>query len=536
MSEIPLYPLLWQYLEHWASLFPNLPAIVFNERTISYGELNKMTDRFAKALISLGINKGDRVLTILPQRPEFTILFLGACKIGAITVPMDIRYKKEEIRHLSHVIEPKVIVSIDQFRGNDFATILDELKLELSYVKYYVLVGESESLPTALSFDYLLSNDYKQLEQELKRRKRSLRDEDDLIIVFTGGTTGKPKGAILSHKNVVSMNLGKQTAWKLSHDDRMLVHLPPSHVGGSTDSIAQAIVSGVTMVMLDYFRPDDTLKIIEKEKVTILGQVPTMYRMEFSLPDFEKYDLSSLRLLWVSGDKISSDLLEKMFKLCKPVVISYGCTEADGVTVTRVEDSKKILKRPGYVGKPCQGYKIKIVDENRKILPPKNVGEIAIRGPIVSKGYYKMPEETANCFDSEGWFYTGDLGFLDRNGRLYITGRKKEIIRTGSYTVLPKEIEDVLIVHPKVQLAAVVGVPDKIYGEVVWAFVVPKQGAKLTTEELKNLCTKKLSDYKIPRRFLIRDSIPMTRTGKIARKELVDEARNIKEKEEKLAN
>jgi acyl-CoA synthetase (AMP-forming)/AMP-acid ligase II len=509
-----------------------LPAIVFNERNISYSELNEATDRFAKALINLGVEKGDKVLTILPQRPEYVISFLGASKMGAVTVPMDVRYREAELMHLCSIIEPKIIVSIPQYRNYDFAAVLDELKPELRSIKCYIIVGRSDALTGALDFESLLDKEYNHLENELEGRKKALNEDDDLIIIFTAGTTGRPKGAILSHKNAVQMNLAVHEKFEIQQGDRILLHLPPSHVGGSTDIITQSIVSGITMVILEHFRPDEALKLIEKERVTILGQVPTMYAMEFGLPDFEKYDLSSLRVLVVSGEMVPQDLMKKILELDKPVLNAYGCTEADSVTFTDIRDSEEKLMRQGYVGKPLPGFEVKMVDRDRKVLPVNQVGEVAIRGPIVCKGYYKMPEETALVFDVEGWFYTGDLGFLDEEGCLHLVGREKKIIRTGGYTVIPDEIENVLMLHPKVHLAAVVGVPNKLFGEVGWAFVVPRPGAHLTPEELLNLCKEKLADYKVPRRIIFKDSLPLTRLGKVASSQLKEEAKRMSEVEE----
>jgi acyl-CoA synthetase (AMP-forming)/AMP-acid ligase II len=422
--------------------------------------------------------------------------------------------------HLCSIIEPKIIVSIPQYRNYDFAAVLEKLKPELRSVKCYITIGRSDALKGALDFESLLEGEYDHLENELKGRKKALNEDDDLIIIFTAGTTGRPKGAILSHKNAVQMNLAVHEKFGFLQGDKILLHLPPSHVGGSTDIITQSIVSGITMVILEHFRPDDALKLIEKERVTILGQVPTMY------------DLSSLRVLMVSGEMVPRDLMKKILKLGKPVLNAYGCTEADGVTFTDINDSEEKLLRPGYVGKPLPGFEVKIVDRDRKVLSVNQVGEVAIRGPIVCKGYYKMPEENALAFDAEGWFYTGDLGFLDEEGCLYLVGREKKIIRTGAYTVIPNEVENVLMSNPNVNVAAVVGVPNRLFGEVVWAFVVPKPGSHLTPEELLNFCKEKLADYKVPKRIIFKESLPLTRLGKVAYSELKEEAKRMSELEE----
>ena len=529
MSDVPTFSVVWKYLEHWSHVIPTLEAVVFKDRRISYEQLNETADLFAKALISFGVKKGDRVGTLFNPGPEFLTVFFGSSKIGAVTVPLDVRCKKDEIRHLCTITQPKVIVCGDQASACELA----ELRPLLEHVEHFIFAGGCELIAGGVTLEEALRDRRMGLSERLGQMKKDVYENDDLMIVFTGGTTGVPKGARLSHKNFISMNVRAHEVFNLNHSDRLLVHLPPSHVGGVMDMMTQALVSGITMVTLEHFRPDSALQLIEKEKVTIFGQVPTMFAMEFGLPNFNKYDLSSVRLIMAAGEMTSPELMAKILSLGKRFGISYGCTEADGVTYTRPEDPPEKLMGTGYVGKPLRDVEVRIVDEKRKTAAVMQHGEIAIRGPTVCKGYYKMPEETAASFDEEGWFYTGDIGYLDNNGGLYLVGRKKQIIRTGSYTVLPKEIEDVLASDPRVLLASVVGVPDSIYGEVGWAFIVPKQGTNITSDELQRLCVERLADYKVPRKLIIRDSLPTTRLGKVAIAQLKEEATELKLAENK---
>jgi fatty-acyl-CoA synthase len=523
-SDIPTFPVLGKYLEHWNQLFPDLEAVVFNDRRMTFQQLNETVDRFSKALISLGVRKGDRIVTLLSQGPEFVIVFLGCSRIGAITVPLDIRYKKNEIESLCAQVEPKLIV----YGHPNSAKAIGELQPTFKHVEHLIFSRGCEALPGALNLEELLHKNFTELDDKLRQMKNDVREDDDIIVIFTGGTTGIPKGAVLSHKNVIGMGVIGHKSWDLNHSARVLLPFSPSHAAGSTEILSQAIISGVTMVILGHFRPDSALEFIHNEKVTHVGQVPTMYAMEFSLPDFEKYDLSSVRCLQAGGEIISPELLIKILKLGKRFINEYGLTEADAISCTDPQDSPEKLMRMGYVGKPHSCIEVGIVDHERKPLPTMQHGEIAVRGPIVCKGYYRMPDETKACFDNEGWFYTGDIGYLDKNGLLYIAGRKKDIIRTGSYTVLPKEIEDVLLSDPRVQLVGVVGVPDPIFGEVSWAFVMSKQGASIAPEELRNLCADKLADYKVPNKVILVSSLPLTRLGKVATAQLKEEARKLK--------
>jgi len=529
MSDVPTFSLLWEYLEHWAHVLPALEAVVFKDRRTSYEQLNETADTFAKALIRFGVKKGDRVVTLFNPGQEFLTVFFGSSKIGAVTVPFDVRYKKDEIRHLCTITQPKVIVCGEQASARE----LVELQPSLEHVERFVFAGGCELIARGVTLQEALRDRRTDLNETLDRMKNDVLENDDLMIVFTGGTTGVPKGARLSHRNFISMNVRAHEIFNLNHSDRLLVHLPPSHVGGVMDMMTQSLVSGITMVILEHFRPDSALQLIEKEKVTIFGQVPTMFAMEFGLPNFSKYDLSSVRLIMAAGEMTSPELMAKILSLGKLFGISYGCTEADGMTYTRPEDPPEKLMGTGYVGKPLRDVEVRVVDQERRTIAAMRHGEVAVRGPTVCKGYYKMPEETAASFDNQGWFYTGDMGYLDNDGGLYLVGRKKQIIRTGSYTVLPKEIEDVLASDPRVLLASVVGVPDSIYGEVSWAFVVPRQGANITPDELQRRCVERLADYKIPKKLIIRDSLPITRLGKIAIAQLKEEATKLKLAENK---
>ncbi len=511
MNDLPEFEYLWQYLDYWAGKDESYTAIKFGNMEITYGEFRKNVDSLAAALLEIGVGSGDRIATVLPMRPEYAYTYLASSKIGCITVPMDVRYRKAELsRFLSHA-EPEIVIAIDSFADNDIKSTLSEIKADIGNPEFIFLNSEPY-------FDELLKHE--PIEKPLSKSP-----DEDILIIFTGGTTGVPKATLLSHKNVISMCMGELSSI-LEYFGRFeryptLVHLPPSHVGGTTELLSVGLLNGSKMVLIDHWRPDVVLKAIQEEKIPYFGAVPTMFAMILSMRDLESYDLSSLGLLITAGERLNPELIKRMQRLCERIAVGYGSTETTGFATFSKPDDDIMKFADGYVGVPFDGVEIKIVDDSGKELGEGEVGEILVRGPVVSKGYFKQPEETEKGF-VDGFWVSGDLGYLKGDG-LYIVGRKKEIIRVGSYTVLPMEVEEVIMKDHRIASAAVIGVPHEIYGEVVWAVVVPRPGEAVSEEEVIEACKKELADFKVPRKVIVRESIPMTRLGKADRIRLKEE-------------
>ena len=511
MTNIPEFEYLWQYLEYWAEKDANYPAIKYGNDVVTYGEFRRNVNSVAAALLEMGTNYGDRIATVLPMRPEYAYTFLACSRIGCITVPMDVRYRKAELsRFLGHA-EPEVVIAIDSFADNDIKSTLNEIKAEIGNPDFIFLNSEPQ-------FNEMLKHD--PIEKSLSRSP-----DDDILIIFTGGTTGVPKATLLSHRNVVSMCMGelRSILAYLGRFERYptLVHLPPSHVGGTTELLSVGILNGSKMVFVDHWRPDVVLKAIQDERIPYFGAVPTMFAMILSMQGLENYDLSSLKLLITAGERLNPELIKRMQRLCEKIAVGYGSTETTGfATFSRPEDD--VMKfADGYVGVPFEGVEVRIVDDSGKKLEDGEVGEILVKGPMVSKGYFRQPEESKKGF-ADGFWVSGDLGFM-KGYELYIVGRKKEIIRVGSYTVLPMEVEEVIMKDQRVAAAAVIGIPHEIYGEVVWAAVVPKPGEEISEEEIVERCKRELADFKVPRKVIVKESIPMTRLGKADRIRLKEE-------------
>jgi acyl-CoA synthetase (AMP-forming)/AMP-acid ligase II len=529
--EIPNLNFIWEYLDYWEQKDPVFPSVRFGKNLLTARELSEKTDQFAKVLLSKGVKKGDTVVTALPTIPEFVLTFFAASKIGAITVPMDKEYKKVDFKSLIPHSGPKVIVTIDKWQKNRIADNLLELSPQFGDVNY-VMVGKHD---LGEKFEDLMANEYN-FDKELELAKKDQDPEDCTLVIWTGGTTGAPKAVEISHTNIIRMcqilnNLITEKFTEMgliSEGERIktLANLPVSHIGGTIEYICTSIIGGLQMILQASWSPWDTLKAVKSEDILFYGGVPTMFKIFLSLPDLETYEPKKhLKLTFLSGEKVSQELLEGIRdKLCENIIVAYGSTEAGPeVTTTQIgDDFKKIAG--GYVGKPLPDMKVLIVDEQGNKLPPGEKGEIIVYGPLTSKSYFKMPQENEAGFTSEGFCKTGDIGYLDEEGGLYISGRIKHIIRVGAFTVFPPEIEDLVVEHPKVALAAALGVPDKIKGEVVWLVVGPEIGQKFDdsdTEEILNLCKDNLAKFKVPEKIIIYpldpNDLPITRIGKVDR-------------------
>ena len=532
--DIPQFHSYWKYVEYWSAVDPEFPTLREGERVITAGAFEERTDQLAQALIHLGVKKGDRVATILPSGIDYVLTMIAAGKVNAVLVPLDVKFRVADLRRFLSHAEPKVLIGLPKVDDFDVAQTLKELDPEFDPMEK-ILVGSAEF---GKSFADLLEMPF-DLESELKAAKLDQDKDDGALIIFTGGTTGVPKAALLSHENMTLMShiegqsfTGFVEPYGITGRIKTIAALPPSHVGGTVECIGAPIVTGMEILLYNTWSPVEYLEVIQREKIPFVGGVPTMLAILLSLPNLDQYDLSPAKAVLLSGEKVSQELIEGVrAKIAETVIIGYGSTEAGAETnfTEPADDFAKITK--GYVGKPLPTVEIKIVDDDENPLPPGEVGEVIVSGPLAIKSYFKMPAEDKAGFTSEGWVKTGDNGYVDEEGGLYIIGRKKQIIRVGSYTVLPTEVEEVVITHPDVAMAAAVGVPDKIYGEAIWLCVVAEAGRTVNEEEVLALCKRELAKFKVPRKMILRDTLPFTRLGKTDRVVLKNELLETLEEE-----
>ncbi|MFY9112176.1 MAG: AMP-binding protein [Desulfomonilia bacterium] len=498
---------------------PDHTAIIFNDEHITYRQLNERIDALATSFLKMGIGADDRIAVILPTRPEFLYVWYAASKIGAAVVGLNFRYREEEIVYMVNNSRPSVLVCINEFAGVKYSDFLTPLLTKIPTIKHFIFLGPT-AFQGALDLEKLMSG--KADVSLLSRAAAGVTPEGDNFIIYTSGTTGRPKGAVLTQKSIIAMMRPWAKNLGLNETDRMFCVLPLNHVGGGTLQALTSLASGATLVLLDMFVPARALELIQSLRCTAFGAVPTIYAILFSLPDFKKEMLSSLRVAIYGGAAASPDLLQKMKDNMTNAVIMacYGATEVSGFcTYTSFDDP--IDKIMNTVGRAPGGISLKVVDPiKRNELPSPQIGEVAVKGELLIDRYLDMPEETEKAFDRDGWFYTGDMGYVDDKGYLTLVGRYKEMYINGGYNVYPLEIENILAQHPAVAIAAVIGAPDDIKGEVGWAFLMKKPGSEVGEEELKSFCKARMADYKVPSRFIIDNALPMTGLGKINKMEL----------------
>jgi len=539
--DIPMH----QALADTAARFPDRAAIIFGapvgrwllDASISYRELNSLADRFAAALQKMGVQKGDRVAVHLPNCPQFVIGYYGILKAGAIAVPCNPLYVARELEHQLNDSETETILTMSAFY-NTVKSIRDKTPL-----KRVIVTNIKEYFPPLLRTLFTLAKEKKEGHRvdisgdpDTYWFQDVLRDappaptpvevtqQDTAVLLYTGGTTGVPKGAELTHRNLVTNAIAVGKWGKMREGQEvMLTALPLFHSYGMTVCMNSSIAGGSTLVLIP--NPRDILhimKAIEKYKVTFFPGVPTMYVAINTHPKVHEFNLRSIVACLSGAAPLPVEVQQKFQELTGgKLVEGYGLTESTPVThANPIYGRNKI----GTIGVPIPDTEAKIVDveTGTREMPIGEPGELIIRGPQIMKGYWNRPEETAQTL-RDGWLYTGDIATMDEDGFFTIVDRKKDMIIAGGYNIYPREVEEVLYRHPKVQEAAVAGIPDPYRGETVKAYVVLKPGETATEEEIIAFCRENLAKYKVPRAVEFRDSLPKTMVGKILRRALREE-------------
>jgi acyl-CoA synthetase (AMP-forming)/AMP-acid ligase II len=516
----------WHYVEKWAAARPDAEALVFGAERLSWRDFKNRMDSIARAFLEAGVMKGDRVALLSMARTEFLTTYMAAGKVGAVWLGLSPKFTLEELRYQIGDCRPVVLIALREYLGSDLSAIIQALMNEFSFLKKILIIGEP--LPGTESFQAYTDKPRMELEDALKKRSQEIKESDEALLMYTSGSTGKPKGVVHTHRSIVEnirIEVGK---FYFDEHSRGILHFPINHVAADVEIGFGAIMSGGCIVCMDRFDPVETLKVIEKERITHVGQVPVMFLLEFKQPEFWKCDFSSVRaFVWAgaAAPKIMIDLLTPICKKTGAMLLTgYGSTEVCGfITYTEKDDeTEALLKTAGTIAPP---FELKIVDKDRKELPDGEIGEIAVRGPFLMKGYYNRPDETDRFIDGDGWYYTTDLAFRDSRGYIRISGRISEMFKSGGENVYPREVEEVIESHPNVLFAAVIGVPDDVYQEVGWAFVMPKPGQNVMEDELRDLCKSSLVNFKVPKKFFIRPMLPLLASGKVNKLALKEETR-----------
>lgn len=529
-----------QVLDRMVEEFPDQYAFRYTtlDYTRTYSEFRDDVDEFARSLIAMGVKAGDHVAIWATNVPQWYITFWAATKIGAVLVTVNTAYKIHEAEYLLRQSDTHTLVMVDGYKDSDYVAIIKELCPELEtaekgkplHIKRLpflrnIVTVESEQ-KGCYTWEESLALSEKVPVEEVYRRAAAINKHDVCNMQYTSGTTGFPKGVMLTHYNVVNNGKNIGDCMDLSTADRMMIQVPMFHCFGMVLAMTASMTHGVTMSPIPAFSPKKGLACINQEKITAFHGVPTMFIAMLSHEDFEKTDFSSMRTGIMAGSpcpiKAMQDVVDKMNM--KEICIVYGQTEASpGCTMSKITDS--LETRVNTVGAAMYGIDCKIVDpETGEDLPDNVDGEFVAKGYNIMKGYYKMPEATAAAIDENGWLHTGDLARRDENGYYKITGRIKDMIIRGGENIYPKEIEDFIYTHPMVLDVQVIGVPDKQYGEEIMACVVLKEGETMTEEEMKEFVASHMAKHKTPRYVDFVDGFPMNAAGKILKYKMREQA------------
>jgi long-chain acyl-CoA synthetase len=506
-------------LEDTARELPDRFAIVFNETKLTYAQVNGAANQIANGLSALGIGRGDNVALSCPNLPYFPLIYYGILKTGATVVPLNVLLKGREIAYHLTDSDAKVYFCFQGTPELPMGQFGYEGFQQTDGCDHFFMITADPAAPSPVAGTKTLGQ---LMYQQSPVFDTALTSPDDTaVILYTSGTTGQPKGAELSHSNMVLNARLADSMYPPAEHDVTLITLPLFHSFGQTVQMNSGFYKGMTLTLLPRFDPGAALGIMERDDVTIFMGVPTMYWAMLNYPDADKFDLEkisrNLRLAGSGGSAMPVEVMKAFNdKFSVKILEGYGLSETSPVaSFNRVDMPAK----PGSVGPPVWGVSIRIVDLEDNDVPQGEMGEILIKGHCVMKGYYKRPEATAATI-RDGWLHTGDIGTFDEDGYVYITDRVKDMIIRGGFNVYPREIEEVMMTHPDISLAAVVGIPHDSHGEEVKAFVILNQGAQASEEEIIVWCKENMAAYKYPRIVVIRDTLPMTATGKILKREL----------------
>jgi long-chain acyl-CoA synthetase len=506
-------------LEETARQFPGRVAVAFNEMKLPYAAVNAAANQVANLLTDMGLQPGDKVALSCPNLPYFPIVYYGILKAGMVVVPLNVLLKPREIAYHLQDSDARAYFC---FEGTDVLPMGQMGHAGFGQApacERFILMTANPAGPSPI--DGVPTLGMLMAPKPPTFATVQAAADDTAVILYTSGTTGQPKGAELSHANMLLNARLADNLYARAEHDVHLVTLPLFHSFGQTVQMNGGFYTAATLCLLPRFDPDAALRIMAQEGVTFFAGVPTMYWALLNHPGAGQYDLdkiaASLRLCVSGGAAMPVEVMrafEQKFNVT--ILEGYGLSETSPVATFNPANGER---KPGSIGLPVWGVELDVVDELDRPVPRGELGEIVIRGHNVMRGYYKKPQATADAFRG-GWFHTGDIGRMDEDGYLYIVDRVKDMVIRGGFNVYPREVEEVLSTHPAVSLAAVIGVPDEEHGEEVKAFIVPAADAEITAEELRAWAKENMADYKYPRIIEVRDTLPMNATGKIMKIEL----------------
>ena len=534
-----IYETIGGFFDRVAEKYPDNKALILRHQGVewTYAELQHRVDQLASGLLALGIVPGDRVGIWGPNSAEWVLTQLATAKIGAIMVCINPAYRLYELEYALNKVECKALITNESFKTSDYLGMLNTLAPELEYcapgalastklpkLKHVIRMGTSSSAGMH-NFDQICELATDADRAALLRLQTQLKPDDAINIQFTSGTTGNPKGATLSHCNILNNGYLTGEAMRLTPADKLCIPVPLYHCFGMVLAVLACVSHGATMVFPgEAFDPQQTLQTVQDERCTALHGVPTMFITELDHPNFSSFDLSSLRTGIMAGAPCPIEVMKRVISdmHMRDILIAYGQTELSPINnITLPDDS--LERRTETVGRAMPWVEVKVIDEAGHVVPVGEKGEICTRGYSVMQGYWNDPEKTAETIDAAGWLHSGDIATMDAFGYVRIVGRIKDMIIRGGENVYPREVEEFLYQHPAISEVQVFGIPDKKMGEEVCAWVQVNEGATLSADDIKAFCKDQITHFKIPRHIRFVSEYPMTVTGKIQKFVMRDE-------------
>jgi len=507
------------FLSISSAICPDRDCVVFEGKRYTFSQVNDRSNRLANALASLGIKKGDMVAILQVNCNQFLETYYAVAKLGAMLVPLNFRAKEDE---LTYMLNNSGAVAL--FVGDRYVKMVNAMRPDLASVKHYISIdGKEENMHF---YDDLLSSG------SPDDVVADVDDDDMTLLMYTAGTTGRPKGVPMTHNSYGIYVLDNVDPANPDIEEKNLLTVPLYHVAGFQALLA-AVYGGRTLVMMRQFEVDDWMETVQREKANRAMLVPTMLKRVIDNPDFDKYDVSSLRVITYGAAPMPFEVIKKAIEVLPNVrfINAFGQTETSStittlgpedhvITGTPEEKEKKLKRLENSIGRPMPDVEMKVIDAEGNDLPPGETGEFVTRGPRIMSGYFKDEEKTAKAFTKDGWLRTGDTGYRDEDGYFYLAGRGDDMIIRGGENISPEEVENVLYSHPKIEEVAVIGVPDPEWGQEVKAVVVLKEGESTTADEIMEYCRQKLSSFKRPRAVVFVDELPRNPMGKVLKREL----------------
>lgn len=509
-SAAPL-PRVSDYVQWHAERRPHALATILGEQSLTYVQLAERVDAMARALLAAGVNHGDRVATLQTPHPDYLIAFLATASIGAIWLGLNPRYRLDELRRAVIDARPSVLLTRTRIGERSFADEIAALAVATDSLRHLVAFEDEPPCANTTPLASFIAGGQRISASILATARSRCGGQDPCLIVYTSGSSGEPKGALLHHEGIATVSHRQDEAWPVN-PHRIINYFPINHVGCVVDCTMPCLIAGGTLIFMEQFEPDACLQLMARHQVTIWGSVPSVFQMQLALETFDQYDLRSVQLIVWGGAAMPEPIVQRLRTLCPRLGTNYGMTETCG-TITTVEPTDDVEILTTTVGIAPRGIELRLCAADGTPAAMGTSGEVQVRSRSNLLGYWNRPDATAAAFTADGFFRTGDLAVQRPDGRMRLIGRLSEMYKSGGYNVYPREVEAVLESHPAIALAAVIGVPDPLWQEVGIGYLLTH--APLTIEEAEAYCRSRLAAYKIPKRLFIVSELPLLPIGKV---------------------